>query len=140
MKLTNQQILTLSPAIQSLDGRHETQIVEGKAIAVFKSVKLAHSARWALACNQGKLQNAIADYNRAQDFLIKQYAGGQDAISGAHPKFGEFADDRRALLSQETELDLDQIALADLKLEENENAGNPIPIALLTALEPLIKS
>ena len=58
-------------AITHLDGQHLTQVIEGKAVAVFKSYRLAAAARWLLACAQGRLQAVIADFNRAKDALIK---------------------------------------------------------------------
>jgi hypothetical protein len=138
MKLTNQQILSLADAINALDGQNITQIVDGKPVAVARIPRLTHSGRWALARNAGKLQAAAADFNRARSALIKQYSGGDGAISPANPGFNAFAGDFEKLNHQDVELDLDRIGLVDLRLEENENTGNSVPIAVLNALSPLI--
>ena len=138
MKLTNQQILALAEAIAQLDGQHLVQVIEGKAVTLFKSYRLAHAARWALARAQGVLQTAIADFNRAKDALIQHHTGGQSAITAASPKFSEFIEELEKLKRQAVELPLDQITLEHLKLEENEKAGNEFPIAVLNALSPLI--
>ena len=138
IKITNQQMLALSEAIAALDGRHETQIVEGKPVQVFRGYKLTHPGRWALARNAGRLQGHVADFNRARSALVTQHSDGAGAISPAHPRFNAFAGDFEQLTRQEVELDLDRLALADLRLEENENAGAGLPIAVLNALSPLI--
>jgi hypothetical protein len=140
MKLTNLQILSLAEAITHLDGQQLTQVIEGKAVALFKSYRLHHAARWLLACAQGKLQAVIADFNRAKDALIKHHTGGANAISPAHANFNQFVEDLEKLKQEAVELNLDQIALDQLKLEENEKAGNELPIAVLNALAPLIKT
>lgn len=139
LKLTNQQILSVAEGIAALDGAQQTQIVEGKAVQVFRGYRLAHGARWALARNAGRLQAAIADFNRAKSALIAQHTEGAGAISASHPRFNEFAGDFQALAQQAVELDLDRISLADLKLEENERLGNEFSIAVLNALQPLIE-
>ncbi|MDB6021788.1 MAG: hypothetical protein JWQ04_1645 [Pedosphaera sp.] len=138
MKLTNQQILTLAEAITHLDGQHLTQIVEGKAVAIFKSYHLAHAARWLLARAQGRLQTAIADFNCAKDALINHHSGGTGALAPKHANFAQFVADFEKLKQEAVELPLDQITLDHLKLEENEKAGHELPIAVLNALSPLI--
>lgn len=138
MKLSNQQILVLTEAINSLDGQNVTQIVEGKAVTVARIPRLTHSGRWALARNAGRLQTAAADFNRAKSSLIKQHADGAGAISPQSPGFNAFAEDFERLNRQEVELDLEHITAADLRLEENETAGTGIPIAVLASLSPLI--
>jgi hypothetical protein len=138
MKLSNRQILGLAEAINALDGQNVTQVVDGKPVAVARIPRLTHSGRWALARNAGRLQIAVADFNRARSALIKQHAGGDGAISPAHPGFNAFAEDFEILNHQDVELELDKIGPADLRLEENENTGNAIPIAVLNALSPLI--
>jgi hypothetical protein len=138
MKLTNKQILALSEAIGALDGRNSTQIVDGKVVVVQHVPRLAHAGRWALARNAGRLQVAADDFNRAKSALIKQHANGAGQLSPADPGFNAFAGDFEKLTLQDVDIDLDRIALADLRLEENENAGNGIPIAVLNALSPLI--
>ncbi len=138
LKLTNQQILAMQEGIAALDGAQQTQIVEGKPVQVFKGYKLAHAARWALARNAGKLQAAIADFNRAKSALIAQHTDGGGAISGSHPKFNDFANDFQALAQQPVELELDVICLSHLNMEQNEKAGNEFSIAVLNALQPII--
>ena len=109
MFLTNQQIFALAEAISFLDGQHITQIVEGKAVAIFRSFRLAHTARWALARAQGVLQTAIADFNRAKDALIKHHSDGESSITPASPKFDQFIEDLEKLRQIGIELDLDVI-------------------------------
>jgi hypothetical protein len=138
MTLTNKQILSLSDAINALDGQSVTQIVDGKPVAVARIPRLTHSGRWALARNAGKLGVAVGDFNRARSALIKQHSGGDGAISPAHPAFNAFAEDFELLNRQDVELELDKISLADLCLEQNESAGNGIPIGVLAVLSPLI--
>jgi len=139
MKLTNTQILAMAEAITHLDGQHLTQVIEGKAVAIFKSYHLAHAARWLLARAQGRLQAAIADFNRAKDALINHHSGGAGGLSPANPNFRQFSEDFEKLKNQPVELDLEPITLDHLKLEENEKAGHEVPIAVLNALSPLIK-
>jgi hypothetical protein len=138
IKITNQQILSLNDAIAALDGRHETQIVDGKPVQVFRGCKLTHQGRWALARNLGRLQAALADFNRAKSALVTEHSNGMGAISPAHPGFNAFAGDFEQLMRQEAELDLDKLTPADLRLEENEGAGAGLPIAVLNALSPLL--
>jgi hypothetical protein len=138
MKLSNHQILVLSEAINALDGQNVTQVVDGKPVAIARIPRLTHSGRWSLARNAGKIQAAVADFNRARSALIKQHSGGDGAISPSHPGFNAFAEDFETLNHQDVELELDKIGLADLRLEENENTGNAVPIAVLNALSPLI--
>jgi hypothetical protein len=138
MKLTNKQILSLSEAIGALDGRNATHIMDGKVVVIQHVPKLTHAGRWALARNAGKLQLAADDFNRAKSGLIKQHANGAGQLSPADPGFNAFAEDFEKLTLQEAQMDLDQIALGDLRLEENEADGNAIPIAVLNALSPLI--
>jgi hypothetical protein len=138
MKLTNQQILALSEAITHLDGQHLTQVIEGKAAAIFRSYHVDAGARWRLARAQGKLQAAIADFNRAKDALINHHSGGTGGLGPANPNFKQFGEDFDRLKRQPVELDLEGIALADLKLELNEKAGSELPISVLNALTPLI--
>lgn len=140
MKLTNQQILQLSEAITHLDGQHFTQVIEGKAVAIFRSYRLAHVARWALARAQGCLQAAIADFNRAQDALIMHHSDGTGALSVAHPAFKAFSEDLAKLKREAVELNVEPIAIEQLHLEANEKAGSELPIAVLNALQPLIKA
>ena len=140
MLLTNQQILQLSEAILHLDGQHLTQVFEGKAVAIFRSYKLAPAARWLLARAQGKLQAAIADFNRAKDALINHHSSGTGALSAVNPNFKQFSEDFERLKQQPVELDIDHITLDHLHLEANEKAGSEMPIAVLNALSPLIKS
>jgi hypothetical protein len=139
MLLTNQQILALSEAILQLDGQHLTQVIEGKAVAVFKSYRLAHAARWLLARAQGKLHAAIADFHRAKDALINHHSGGAGGLSPASPNFKQFSEDFEKLKQQPVELELEPIHLEHLKLDENEKAGHEMPIAVLNALTPLIQ-
>jgi hypothetical protein len=138
MKLTNKQILSLSEAIGALDGRNATHIVEGKVAVVAHIPKLTHAGRWALARNAGRLQCAADDFNRAKSALIKEHANGAGQLSPADPGFNAFAEDFEKLTLQDVDVDLNKIALADLRLEENETAGNAIPIAVLNALSPVI--
>lgn len=138
MKLTNQQILSLSEAITQLDGQHVNQLVEGKLQGVFKSYSLASTARWTLARAQGMLHVAIADFNRAKDALINHHSGGTGQLNSQHANFNKFAQCFEGLKREEAELDLPQIALESLRLDENEKAGHELPIAVLTALQPLI--
>jgi hypothetical protein len=139
MLLTNNQILALSEAILQLDGQHLTQLIEGKAVAIFKSYRLAHAARWALARCQGCLRAAIEDFNRAKDALIAHHSNGTGVLSPQHASFAQFVADLEKLKQEALELHLGQINLADLKLDENERAGHELPIAVLSALQPLIK-
>jgi hypothetical protein len=139
MKLTNQQIIQLSDAIGALDGQSVTQLVEGKPVAVARIPRLTHSGRWALARNAGRLQSAVADFNRARSALIRQHSGGDGAISPVHPAFNAFADDFEKLNAEPVDLDLDSISLADLRLEENENSGNGIAIHVLKSLSAIIQ-
>jgi len=139
MLLTNQQILALSEAIAHLDGQHLTQLIEGKAVAIFRSYHLAHAARWLLARAQGKLQVAIADFNRAKDALINHHSGGAGGLSPANPNFKQFSEDFDRLKQQPVEIELESVTLADLRLELNEKAGSELPISVLNALSPLIK-
>ena len=140
MQLTNQQILALAEAITRLDGQNVSQLIEGKAVAVFKGYHLANAARFALARCQGVLQAAMADFHRAKDSLIRSHTGGQDSITPAHDKFKQFVADLEELKQKAVDLNLDQITLEQLKLEENEKAGNEFPIAVLNALGPLIRN
>ncbi len=139
MTLTNQQIIQLSDAIGALDGQNVTQLVEGKPVAVARIPRLTHSGRWALARNAGRLQSAVADFNRARSTLIRQHSGGDGAISPAHPAFNVFAEDFEKLNAESVQVELDKIGLADLRLEENENSGNGIAIHVLKALSLLIQ-
>ena len=140
MKLTNQQILALTDAIALLDGQHVTQVVEGKAVSVFRSYRLAHTARWQLARAQGRLQSALADFNRAKDALINHHSGGAGGLGPANPNFKQFSAEFEQLKRQPVELSIEPVALNDLKLEENERAGSELPIAILNALSPLIEN
>ncbi|HZV33476.1 MAG TPA: hypothetical protein VFB72_02790 [Verrucomicrobiae bacterium] len=140
MQLTKQQILALAEAITGLDGQHLTQNVEGKVVSIFRSYRLAHTARWALARIQGCLRVAIDDFNRAKDALIAHHSNGAGVLNPQHANFAQFVADLEKLKQEAIELHLDQINLADLKLEENEKAGHELPIAVLTALQPLIKA
>jgi hypothetical protein len=139
MQLTNQEILLLSEAIAHLDGQHLTQVIEGKAVAIFKSYRLAHVARWALARCQGILRTAIEDFNRAKDALIAHHSDGTGVLNPQHDNFAQFVADLEKLKQEAIDLQLHPINLADLKLEENEKAGHELPIAVLSALQPLIK-
>ena len=140
MILTYQQILALSEAITHLDGLHLMQVIEGKAVSIFKSYKLAHAARWLLACAQGRLQAAIADFHRAKDALINHHSGGAGGLGPANPNFKQFSEDFEKLKQQPVELNLESITLEHLCLEANEKAGAEIPIAVLNALRPIIKT
>ena len=138
MKLTNQEILALSEAITHLDGQHLIQVVEGKAVTIFNSYRLAHAARWALARVQGVLKAAIADFNRAKDALINHHSGGTGALGPQHANFAQFVADFEKLKQEAADLHLETITLDQLKLEENELCGHELPIAVLNALRPLI--
>lgn len=140
MQLTNQQILAVSDAIKHLDGQHVTQVVEGKAEKIFRGYRLAHAGRWLLAQAQGCLHRAIADYNRAKDALIMQHSDGTGSLSVQHPAFKAFSADLGALDKISVDLPLAPITLDHLKLEENEKAGNEVPISVLAGLSPLIQS
>jgi hypothetical protein len=139
LKLTNQQIIGLTEAIAALDGAQVTEILDQKPVTVFKGFRLAHAARWALARNAGRLQTAIGDFHRARSALIRQHAGGDGAISPAHPRFNEFAEELGQLAGQPVELELDTIRLADLRMAENEQTGSEYPIAVLNALQALVE-
>jgi hypothetical protein len=138
IKLTNQQVLTLEQAIASLDGKTETQIMDGKPVQTVKVYRIACNARWALARNAGRLSEAAAAFHRVKSALITQHTGGEGAISPANGNFNAFARDYEQLAGEQVELDLHPIALADLKMEDNERAGNEFPIVVLNALQPLI--
>ncbi len=138
MTRSTKQLVALSDAIGALDGRNTAQIVDGKVVVIAHVPRLAHAARWALARNAGRLDIALGDFNRAKSALIKQYANGAGQLSPADPGFNAFAEDFEKLTRQGVDLELVPIALADLRLEENETAGNSIPIAVLNALSPLI--
>jgi hypothetical protein len=138
IKLTNQQILTLEQAIAALDGKMETQIVDGKPVQTVRTYRVACGARWALARNAGKLTEASAAFHRVKPALITQHTGGEGAISPANSNFIAFAKDYEQLAAEVVELDLHPIALADLKMAENETAGNEFPIAVLNALQWLM--
>jgi len=138
IKLTNQQIITLEQAINALDGKTEMQIVEGRPVTTVKPYKVAYSARWALARNAGRLAEAMGVFHRVKSALITQHTGGEGAISPANGNFNAFAKDYEQLAAEVVELDLHPIALADLKMEDNERAGNEYPIAVLNALQPLV--
>lgn len=138
MKLTNSQILSLAQAINALDGRDSIQVVDGKAISLRLVPRLTAAARWSLARNAGRLQLAVADYERARGALINQHGPGGGKIAPTDPGFNAFAENVHQLNNQSVEVALDMVPLADLRLEENETAGAPIPIAVLNTLAPLI--
>jgi hypothetical protein len=138
IKLTNQQILTLEQAITALDGKTETQIVDGKPVQTVRTYRVACGARWALARNAGRLSEASAAFHRVKSALITQHTGGEGAISPANGNFNAFARDYEQLAAEVVELDLHPIAIADLKMEDNERAGNEYPIAVLNALQSLM--
>jgi hypothetical protein len=138
MKLTNQQIISLAEAITHLDGQHVMQVIEGRAVSVFKSYRLAHAARWLLARTQGCLNAAITDFNRAKDALINHYSGGTGQLAPHHADFSKFVADFEKLKQEMVELPLQQITLDQLHLQDNEKAGQEMPIAVLNALRPLI--
>jgi hypothetical protein len=140
MTLTNEQVVRLAEAIGALDGQSVTQLVEGKPVVVQRIPRLTHNGRWALARNAGRLESAIADLKRARSALVKEHAEGQGAIGPQHPNFNAFAEDFERLNQQAVEIELDKIAAADLRPEENENTGNGIPIGVLRALAPLIST
>ncbi len=138
IKLTNQQIITLEQAIAALDGKTETQMMDGKPVQAVRTYRVACSARWALARMLGRLSEASAAFHRVKSALITQHTGGEGAISPANGNFNAFARDYEQLAAEAVDLDLHPIALADLKMDENERAGNEFPIAVLNALQPLI--
>lgn len=138
MKLTNQEILALSEAITHLDGQHIVQVIEGKAVTIFNSYRLASAARWALARVQGCLRTAIDDFNRAKDALINHHSNGTGQLGPQDTNFAQFVADFEKLKQEASELHLDTITLDQLKLQENEKAGHELPIAVLNALRPLI--
>jgi hypothetical protein len=128
----------LEQAIAALDGKTETQIVEGKPVQTVKVYRIAYSARWSLARNASLLAMAVTAFHRVRSALITQHTGGEGAISPANGNFNAFAKDYEQLAAEVVELDLHPIALADLKMDENERAGNEFPIAVLNALQPLV--
>ena len=138
IKITNQQIGVLAEAIAALDGRTENQLVDGKPVPIYRGYKLTAGGRWNLSRNLGRLQAVITDFDRAKSALVTQHSNGAGAISPRHPNFNAFAAEFQALHHQEVELDLDALAPADLRLEENENAGCGVPIAVLNALSPIL--
>ena len=138
IKLTNQQIVTLEQAIAALDGKTETQIVDGKPVQTVRTYRVACAARWSLARNAGRLSEASAAFHRVKSALIMQHTGGEGAISPANGNFNAFAKDYEQLAAEMVELDLHPIALADLKMTDNETAGNEFPIAVLNALQWLM--
>jgi hypothetical protein len=138
IKITNQEAGVLAEAIGALDGGTVTQVVEGRAVAVQRGYRLGHAARWALARNLGRLQSALADFQRARSSLIREHTGGGEALSAAHPGFAAFAREFEKLLQEPAELDLEPVRLEDLKLEANEQAGNEVPIGVLNSLLRLI--
>lgn len=131
MQLTNTQIIQLSEAINALDGRHSVQVVDGKPVAVLTTYKLDVKTRWNLASNQGKLQSAIADFNRAKDALIKQHSGGNSEIKPTDEGWPKFRDDLATL--NETTAEINLLTVDPAGFGESE-----VPIAVLTALAPLI--
>jgi hypothetical protein len=131
MQLTNQQILALAEAITHLDGQHLMQVVEGKAVQIFKSYRLAYAARWTLARIHGALRAVIEDFNRAKDALINQHSNGTGVLGPQHATFPQFVADLEKLKQEAIELKLDQISQSDLDPE--------LPISVLAALMPLIK-
>lgn len=138
MKLTNQQVLSLSEAITHLDGQHLLQVVENRAVNIFKSYRIDSKARWKLARCQGVLQFCIADFNRAKDALINQYSNGTGKLGPDNEQFHKFVGELENLKKEVVELSLPQIELEQLHLEENEKNGQEFPIAILNALQPLI--
>jgi hypothetical protein len=138
IKLTNQQIITLEQAINALDGKQETTVVDGRPQTTTKPYKIAYNARWTLARNASQLSMAVTAFHRVKSALITQHTGGEGAISPANGNFNAFAGDYEQLAAEVVELDLHPIAIADLKMEDNERAGNEYPIAVLNALQPLI--
>jgi hypothetical protein len=140
MKITNQQILTLFEAIRALDGTQVLQVVDGKAVALFKGFKLANSTRWSLAQTQGKLAAALDDFNRAKSSLILAHTEGAAEISPGHPNFNHFADDLHALTQTAVDVDLKPIGVDALNFEANQVAGNEYPVAVLHALSPLLSA
>jgi len=125
LKLTNQQILTLEQAINSLDA---------------KPYKISALARLALARNAGTLAAASTAFNRAKSALVTQHGGEKGEIGPAHGNWTAFVKDYEELLHAAVEIDLHQIGLDELKTEANEAAGTDIPINVLTALFTLVKS
>ena len=59
-------------------------------------------------------------------------------VSPANGNFNAFAKDYEQLAAEVVELDLHPIAIADLKMEDNERAGNEFPIAVLNVLQWLM--
>ena len=138
--LTNHQIQKLSEAIAALDGSQVLQIIDGKAVGIQRHYRIGHAARWALAQIQGRLHAAIADFDRAQQGVFRECAAGRDALEPRSAEHSRFVAAINELLLESVELELPAIAIADLKLAENETAGNELPIHVLAALEPLIKT
>jgi len=139
MKLTNQQIQKMSEAIAALDGSQVLQVIDGKAVGIARNYRIGHAARWALARIQGRLHAVVADFERAQQGIFRECAAGRDALEPRSAEHNRFVAAINALLRETVELELPSIALTDLKLAENETAGNELPIQVLAALGPLIK-
>jgi hypothetical protein len=137
MLLKISQVVALSSAIKSLDGRAEVALdANGKNIGVVVKPYEFENAqvRYALARTQRHLRNTIESYNKDVKEIVHVHSGGKDQIKSGDPA-AQVARKEIDLLDDEMhDVTVHTLKLADLKAHDNKLSPD-----LLCDLDPMIE-
>ena len=142
MKLKINKILELHAALSALDGSDEIVEVDGKNVKIKKPYVFSGKVRWNLAKNIRVLKTHVDSFNTVRDDIIKEISGGSGEITETDKeKLKAFSSKIGDVTSQEEEVEgLLTFTPKDLGLEEDKpEAANKIPLAVLSALDILVK-
>ena len=133
MRLTTHQILTLINALASLDG-YDRVISEGenKERVVRDFHKIGGATRMTIAKNVARLREIADAHQKTRDQVIREISGGKETV--AQDQMVEFNKQHAELLAAEHLVQIDTIKEEQLKLD-----SNPIPIAVLIAIQPILE-
>lgn len=132
MQITIDKALSLRAGLTALDGYNKIiKNGENESTAVVP-FKLSGVMRMTIARNISRLEQPLADYNKARNEVIKSLAG-PDGNAVPPEKLAEFLAQDVGMRKQETELSLTKLKVADLNLDDN-----PIPGSVLAMLLDLV--
>lgn len=132
MKLTTRAALNVAAGLRALDGYERTAKDGDRERVIKEFYKIGGGLRLSIAVSLNKLDALQQAQQQAYSGLAMAAADDKGQIPPE--KVAELAKTQNEMLDAEQDIDLGVIDPADLKLDEN-----PIPVTVLSLIQPILK-
>ena len=134
IKLSLNQAAEVASALYTLDKGWDSHTADGKTTST--SYMLGGALRLKMSRDARILKTAVEDFRTArQSWALEQKV---DVLKPGSPEATRFEIESQRLASVTADYELQTFSVDDLHVGDGSNNTNPIPVAVLSALEPLL--